>query len=456
MKLPILATLLLAANAPAQYTFTSVEDTNGPNTAYNGYAPAINASGSVAYNALRDTTFLPVIMRWNPGGSPVPAADTSGPLKGMADPTINDAGLVVFGSTNDEENTTIPYFSQNVSAHPAAGPLGVVDGTTHDSTPGAVNLDEFTNVSGRPMSAAGTDHVAYYCRISLRDPANSNQKRRRVFINTAGTRTLLLDDATLPGFKTASADFQFGGANASGQVAVKCKMLDNFNTGIFILRAGQPVQTVITTAAPVAFTTYSSLSIWRINDAGQVLFSASFFYNEPGQPTQSSSGLYLGTPGSPPVKIIPGSFGFMDPVSMAPNGKLAIKANNALWSGGNAATDKIIGNGDTLFGSTVSSLTIQNHAVNNSGQVAFYYQLGDGRRGIAVATPPPSALPELLHSVTGNTLNLSWATDATVALRTSTDLAIWTPVPGPFTSAGGFTLWSGPMSGRGFYRLTRP
>ena len=57
--------------------------------------------------------------------------------------------------------------------------------------------------------------------------------------------------------------------------------------------------------------------------------------------------------------------------------------------------DRLLVN-EPLFGSTLRSLTPRathespgNIDMNDAGQIAFHYQLADGRQGIAVATPVP-------------------------------------------------------------------
>jgi hypothetical protein len=48
--------------------------------------------------------------------------------------------------------------------------------------------------------------------------------------------------------------------------------------------------------------------------------------------------------------------------------------------------DSVIQLGDSLFGSTVTGVALL-HALNDSGQIAFFYGLADGRQGIARADP---------------------------------------------------------------------
>ena len=75
-----------------------------------------------------------------------------------------------------------------------------------------------------------------------------------------------------------------------------------------------------------------------------------------------------------------------------------------IFTGPDLSADRVIGTGDPLFGSTVALTRPTNSLrpintwldMNDSGQIAFRYQLADGRRGIAVATPLPEPGSALL------------------------------------------------------------
>jgi hypothetical protein len=55
-----------------------------------------------------------------------------------------------------------------------------------------------------------------------------------------------------------------------------------------------------------------------------------------------------------------------------------------IFTGNDPAADKVIQIGDPLFGSTVSGLAFV-RGLNNSGDIAFFYELNSGTEGIAVA-----------------------------------------------------------------------
>jgi hypothetical protein len=63
---------------------------------------------------------------------------------------------------------------------------------------------------------------------------------------------------------------------------------------------------------------------------------------------------------------------------------------SGLFTGTNPTADRVIANGDPLFGSIINEIVISNASLNDDGLVAFRYSLTDGRRGIALATPIPA------------------------------------------------------------------
>jgi hypothetical protein len=63
-----------------------------------------------------------------------------------------------------------------------------------------------------------------------------------------------------------------------------------------------------------------------------------------------------------------------------------------VFTGDAGGVNKLIQEGDSLFGSTLRSVTILDRPrINNAGQIAFGYQLSDGRFGVALATPDTAA-----------------------------------------------------------------
>jgi hypothetical protein len=96
------------------------------------------------------------------------------------------------------------------------------------------------------------------------------------------------------------------------------------------------------------------------------------------------------------VDVIAGPYNDVRDVGLNNSGDVAFVVQVApttfrILTGPDPVADKVIGDGDTLFGSTVTMF--QNAAIdgpNDAGQIVFRYSLADGRQGIALATPVPT------------------------------------------------------------------
>ena len=79
---------------------------------------------------------------------------------------------------------------------------------------------------------------------------------------------------------------------------------------------------------------------------------------------------------------------------MAFEGGLDTIFEYGIFTGPDPLKDKVIVVGDTLFGSTFGGLSLSVESLNNTGQIAFWYFLVDGRTGIARADPLVTPVPE--------------------------------------------------------------
>lgn len=114
----------------------------------------------------------------------------------------------------------------------------------------------------------------------------------------------------------------------------------------------------------------------------------------------------LATADSQGVTIVADNSGVFSSVSLEPaindQGDIAflgnLDATLGLFVGGDPVNDRVIVEGDPLFGSTLSSLRsgFFRHGFNNRGQFAFAYRLENGQSGIAVATAVPEPSTALL------------------------------------------------------------
>lgn len=91
-----------------------------------------------------------------------------------------------------------------------------------------------------------------------------------------------------------------------------------------------------------------------------------------------------------------GPFSGFGSISLNNLGKIAFSATldsglTGIFTGADPIFDKVIQTGDALDGSTISRIAFGNSALNDLGQVAFYAELADGRRGVYVATIPEAS-----------------------------------------------------------------
>lgn len=93
--------------------------------------------------------------------------------------------------------------------------------------------------------------------------------------------------------------------------------------------------------------------------------------------------------------------GMPDYLSPKYNGNIALAWQDML------ANDKVIMTGDTLFGSTVTALSIDRESMNNNGQIVFWARLANGIQGIYRAEPEAGEaqanplLPDVVHDPLG-------------------------------------------------------
>lgn len=185
----------------------------------------------------------------------------------------------------------------------------------------------------------------------------------------------------------------FGGVsvpdiNNLGQVAYRVATSPN---QIYVDTNG--VQTLIAQGGSVPFR--GGLNDPVINDRGVVAFVGYDGFEGAGR-----SGVYVGSGG--PVTVIAdssGPFGSFGPyVGINGLNQVAFLAwvdgggfergGGGIYTGPDLLRDKVIAEGDVLGESFVTRLYFYS-AINDAGQIAFEYDLANGTRGIAVATPVP-------------------------------------------------------------------
>ena len=161
-------------------------------------------------------------------------------------------------------------------------------------------------------------------------------------------------------------------------------------SGIFTARAGRRPTSPVTTGPPFSFVGAPS-----INTSGTVAFTA--FLDAGGNGIFTSAGGRQ--PPSPSAAGRP--FSGFSGTSINTSGTVAFFANldaggSGIYLGDGGAGTRVVGTGDALNGSTVSSLEMGPGGLNDAGQVGFRYVLANGTYGVAVATVVPEPTSFLL------------------------------------------------------------
>ena len=348
----MLLIIISASDANGDFTFQSIADSTGSfrNLAFVGSGPALNNHGQAAFFARLDDGSQGIFVG-DGSGVPTPIALTSdiqfdGFQIGVS---INDSGLVAFSAilpgpesgifTGD--GTTITKISDsagslnNLGTRPHVNNAGVVTftATIDDTLEGGIFTSDGTNLS--PI------------------------------IGSSGTFSSFTDPVI----------------NDSGNVVFQ-GLLDTGQSGIH-RGNGMNISTVADESGP-----YSFLSgLPSVNQSGSVAFRATL--------DDSTRGVFLSEPGSVnDVLVADDQGGFSSfPLGLAVNdlGEVVFSATldtgeSGIFVGADPVSDKVIAEGDELFGQAVMDIEFL-RGFNNAGQVAFAYTLSDGTSGIAVATP---------------------------------------------------------------------
>jgi hypothetical protein len=341
----VCAAILLAALGEAQaitttgYTFTNIVDTNGPITRF--FPPSINAAREVAFYGENDAGRR-VIQKWT-GGSLTTIADTAGEFNFLfVTSSINDSGVVAFVGTLD------------------SGVHGVFTGG-HGGVTAVVDVsDGFYNFINPSINEAGT--IAFQGRLGI-DP-----NRHGIYTTNGSSITTAVETGGM------FSAFWLPEINNVGAVAFIAD--SNGTQGVFVKSEHR------LTRLGGATSLYDSSP--RINDAGLTTFlSSGSIAHGIYTGTDSTASLYLGTAGPFASLGMPdvnntGTFVF--------NARLD-NGRSGLYTGANPQFEKVIENGDALFGSTVNST--ESPRLNDRGDVVFEYRLANGVEGIAVAVRVP-------------------------------------------------------------------
>lgn len=329
-------------------------------------------------------------------------------------PSINEAGQIAFRATL---NGTTGGGADDTGVYLYTGGLLTEVVREGQAAPDADGV--FGNLTS-PPALNDVGQTAFYANMS--GTAN-NQGIFRVTGSTI-TQIARVGQAPPDGDGTINSFTSGAALNNVGQVAYSAFINSPNLTGVFrsdgstvtqIARAGQ--------AAPDANGTFDHVSGPALNDAGQVAFYGALLGTAAG--SDDNSGVFLGD-GNTITQVAragnaapDGNGVFDDFFTSAINnaGQVAFYATLTSTTGGTADNvgiylyDQSLGlitivrKGDSLLGSTITALGFngseafngdERSGLNGLGQVAYFFNLADGRNGVAIATIPEPASALLL------------------------------------------------------------
>jgi|APTNR8051073442_1049403.scaffolds.fasta_scaffold09924_3 hypothetical protein len=328
-----------------QLSFRKIAESGSGTTDF-GLFPAINASGTVAY--IREATDGLKGVYTRGTGAETRIADSSGPFFDFSGVQIDESGRVCFQATLDAGGSGI-----------YAGKGGKLE-TIAETGATYSQLED-----GPAMNASGA--IAY--RATLADGS------RALHLNQNGETTTIADSAG--GFKNFSAT---PALNDSGTLAFAATF-DAGGSGVFTGNGQSLTTLAVTTPTLIAWTDPS------INAAGAVL---STVFHEDGvlEMVRFDGGKAGALVTSGDVFT---SFG--RPLINA-SGKIAFTAyrdgvGTGIYTGSRPGPDTVLQHDAKLFDSYLYQVYLSTQALNDAGQIAFFYELENGRTGIGVVGPMP-------------------------------------------------------------------
>ena len=347
---PALIVLLGFPALAGSYGFTNVADSRQFQD-FGWYPPGLNDTGTAVFRGALLAPRRSGIFTGSGGAVTTVVDDTPSSLyqEFGARPWINNRGDIAFHATFRNHGAGI-FLAHSGSV------TTLVD--TWSST------SFFYNVTLDEPSLNNSGAVAFHA-------ANENTHLSAIFRVHNGSVTTIAD----------WGDWPPPGLASSGEVAFA-------GPGIYRGSGGDVI-----TVAECSNGGFSYLYAPSISDSGRVIFCG---WSGDAPPFDQVHGIYDG-PDLVANRVVDtsGPFRSFEQPFINGVGQIAFAGmldagGKGLFTGTDPVADRVILTGDELFGATLTDFSFY-RGFNNNGQVAFVYQLSDGRTGIAIATPvaPP-------------------------------------------------------------------
>jgi hypothetical protein len=346
----LLATVALPQTVAAQnYTFTNIVDDTGPFGGIGFGPPKLNNAGGISFQASLDGGGSGIYR--SDGVDITTIADNTGPYSFFRRFTdINDAGQVAFAAHSSPSGLVAIFRGGDLTITKIAEESGSFTFENFYTRPRINNIGQVTFV------VDSND----YPFIDVGSGGNLT-----TYAYTCGTCGLL---NIYPPSINNQGDVAFSGLS---------------NVPSIFRSNGGTISTLIDNTGP-----YDAFSQFiAINDNGVVAAVANL--DEGGQAIIRIDGSTVDVIAGPPDAVLNGAVGLNNAGDVSFIAALSPTVH-AILTGPDPVADKVIAEGDTLFGSTITSNYFSFDSIdgpNDAGQIVFGYELVDGRSGIALATP---------------------------------------------------------------------
>ena len=339
----------------AAYRFVNISKNAGVGRSI--FLSSMNNNGRVAFvvSGTEDENFLGSTMYSGRGGplTQLHKGTTEGDHFTLWIPDINDHGVAAFMSHIEAPTQQEPFASAIFKASPS-----------------------------------GVTTVARYPNATFFEHASINNKGQVASVVTwdSGPSSVVTysPNRTIATFNNPENNFGQADINDSGVVVFPVSLASGAEERI-VTGVGGKLTIKATTKGTNFAGFFSSAAEPRINNKGTIAFHADLKSGGQGVFRIDNSGLHL-------VADTSGAFRSLTPPSINNLGHVAFSAllddrNLGVFIGPDPVADRIIGPGDALDGSIVTSVVTSSRSLNDAGQIAFLATLANGREGIYRADP---------------------------------------------------------------------